>query len=80
MVAERPRPDKPVRRAESTDDATASQRGSLASLAKAPSTPGGEPEAPKFPQSIKTVASATILKGPEDLSMDIGQVRNRKEN
>ncbi len=80
VVAERPRPDKPVRRAESTDDATANARGSLQSLAKVAShspvgsaTVVGGSEVPKFKQSIKTVASATIVKGPEDLSLDIGQ-------
>ena len=39
--------------------------------------PAGPPEVPdnhnlSFPQNIKTVASATIVKGPEDITHKIG--------
>ena len=69
VVAERPRPDKPVRRCESVDDATeaaglgSSSKSSLASVT----------DTPKYPQNIKTVASATIVKGPEDATHGIDE-------
>ena len=59
MVAERPRPDKPpVRRCESTGDANATMNA-----------PGGA----SGYKDIKTVASATIVKGPEDAQLGIGE-------
>ena len=59
VLSERPKPDRPVRRCESIDDAT---------------DVAGLPAAPKFPQNIKTVASATIVKGPEDATHSIGEM------
>ena len=59
VVAERPRPDKPpVRRCESTGDAASSMKQQQ------------QPEQPY--KDIKTVASATIVKGPEDANHSIG--------
>ena len=63
VVAERPKPDKPVRRCESIDDATEHLNHAAA---------GGA----KFGQGIKTVASATIVKGPEDQTVSIGDTVN----
>ena len=67
VVVERPKPDKPVRRCESSDDmppaaATSSAKSDLM-----------QQHGNKFPQNIKTVASATIVRGPEDATHDIGQ-------
>ena len=59
MVAERPRPDKPpVRRCESTGDANATMNSNAAGASGY--------------KDIKTVASATIVKGPEDAQLGIG--------
>lgn len=69
VVAERPKADKPpVRRCESTDDASRlveDMGGSDLSMGRG----GGL----NFPSSIKTVASATIVRGPEDAALAIGQ-------
>ena len=66
VVVERPKPDKPVRRCESSDDmppaANASAKADLL-----------QQHGNKFPQNIKTVASATIVRGPEDATHLIGQ-------
>eukprot|EP00094_Tigriopus_californicus_P001438 TCALIF_01393-PA protein Name:"Similar to MYLK Myosin light chain kinase, smooth muscle (Bos taurus)" AED:0.01 eAED:0.01 QI:0/0/0/0.33/1/1/3/0/1130 len=64
VLAERPKPDKTVRRCESIDDAGASASAATAAAAL---------EAPIFPQNIKTVSSATIVKGPEDATVSLGQ-------
>jgi hypothetical protein len=70
VVAERPKSDKPpVRRCESTDDATRLVDDMSASDAAAMSKASGL----NFPSSIKTVASATIVQGPEDAALSIGQ-------
>ncbi len=67
VVVERPKPDKPVRRCESSDDVPTRQ-AAAAAAASVSST-----QAHKFPQNIKTVASATIVKGPEDANHYMGQ-------
>ena len=67
VVVERPKPDKPVRRCESSDDmppATSSAEAKSDLI---------QQHGNKFPQNIKTVASATIVRGPEDATHDIGQ-------
>eukprot|EP00095_Tigriopus_kingsejongensis_P007289 snap_masked-scaffold313_size211302-processed-gene-0.8 protein:Tk07289 transcript:snap_masked-scaffold313_size211302-processed-gene-0.8-mRNA-1 annotation:"nuclear anchorage protein 1-like" len=66
VVAERPRPDRQVRRCESTDDAGANAAAASGAVA----------DFPKFPQNIKTVSSATIVKGPENATLSIGQSAN----
>ena len=68
VVAERPKADKqPVRRCESTDDATrlVEEMGSESGMSRGSGL--------NFPSSIKTVASATIVRGPEDAALAIGQ-------
>ena len=70
MSAERPKHEKPpVRRCESTDDATKDRL--LPSIDEIP--PGDEVAPVNFPQNIKTVASATIVKGPEDTTHKFGE-------
>lgn len=72
VVAERPKSDKPpVRRCESTDDATrlVDEMGVSEAAAIAKANNSGL----NFPSSIKTVASATIVQGPEDANLAIGQ-------
>lgn len=64
VLAERPKPDKTVRRCESIDDAGASVSAATAAAAL---------DTPIFPQNIKTVSSATIVKGPEDATVSLGQ-------
>lgn len=66
MQAERPKQEKlPVRRCESTDDATKDRL--MPTIDEIPSASQGS-----FPGNIKTVASATIVKGPEDQTHKIG--------
>lgn len=66
MQAERPKQEKlPVRRCESTDDATKDRL--MPTIDEVPSNSQGN-----FPGNIKTVASATIVKGPEDQTHKIG--------
>ena len=76
VVAERPRPDKqPVRRCESSDDAGIFGSGSNTNdvtnnnFSNLPS----ESDRIQFPKNIKTVSSATIVKGPEDATHGIGE-------
>ena len=60
----------PVRRCESTDDATDRL---LPITEEVPMVPtNAEKPLNNFPQNIKTVASATIVKGPEDITHKIG--------
>lgn len=73
VVAERPRPEKPpLRKCESIDDAT---RDRLGPIDEVPLNEAAEPPT-KFQPNIKTVASATIVKGPEDATLKIGEVVN----
>ena len=72
IVVKSNREKPPVRRCESTDDAT----DRLVPISEE-MVPAGPPEVPdnhnlSFPQNIKTVASATIVKGPEDITHKIG--------
>ena len=74
VVAERPKADKPpVRRCESTDDASklVDEMGGAEAAAAAYSSKSTS--GLNFPSSIKTVASATIVQGPEDANLGIGQ-------
>jgi predicted Ser/Thr protein kinase len=65
VVADRPKPEKvSVRRCESIDDATSDRLGPIEEVPSEPIT---------FPQNIKTVAPATIVKGPEDATHSIGE-------
>lgn len=66
VVVERPKPDKPVRRCESSDDMPSGDQAAAKSDLL-------QQHGNKFPQNIKTVASATIVRGPEDATHDIGQ-------
>jgi len=69
VVTERPRPDKPVRRCESTDNAAD------AIMSSSPSSAPGLEQGAKFrrgPESIKTVAPATIVEGPADAAVAVG--------
>ena len=59
----------PVRRCESTDDATDRL---LPITEEVPMVPTNAEKPLNFPQNIKTVASATIVKGPEDITHKIG--------
>ena len=76
VVAERPKPDKqPVRRCESTDDAGVFGSGSGAMNENIDNMKSmhTESERIQFPKNIKTVSSATIVKGPEDATHGIGE-------
>ena len=76
VVAERPRPDKqPVRRCESTDDAGIFGSGSSTLNERGDSITSihSDSERIQFPKNIKTVSSATIVKGPEDATHGIGE-------
>ena len=71
VMTERPMKEKPpVRRCESTDDATKDRL--LPSIDEIP-PPMTSRDEMSFPQNIKTVASATIVKGPEDTTHKIGE-------
>ena len=77
VVAERPKAEKPpVRRCESIDDATRDRLGPIEEDSEPPPPPEGSLLAAtsQFPQNIKTVASATIVKGPEDAIHTRGEV------
>ena len=77
VMTERPKQDKhPVRRCESTDDATKDRL--LPSIEEIPPAPPAScsrdaVDPVSFPQNIKTVASATIVKGPDDTTHKIGE-------
>ena len=74
VVAERPRPDKqPVRRCESTDDAGIFGSGSHDTTSDSLTSLPSETDRIQFPKNIKTVSSATIVKGPEDATHGIGE-------
>ena len=76
VVAERPRPDKqPVRRCESSDDAGIFGSGSTSNDTASDSACNlpSESDRIQFPKNIKTVSSATIVKGPEDATHGIGE-------
>merc|ERR1711899_291603 len=76
VVAERPRPDKqPVRRCESTDDAGVFGSGPhpLNETSDSITSIHSESERIQFPKNIKTVSSATIVKGPEDATHVFGE-------
>ena len=76
VVAERPRPDKqPVRRCESSDDAGIFGSSSTSNDVTSDSVSNMPTESDRiqFPKNIKTVSSATIVKGPEDATHGIGE-------
>ena len=77
VVAERPRPDKqPVRRCESTDDAGlfgSERTSSLNDTSDSITSMHTDTDRIQFPKNIKTVSSATIVKGPEDNTLGIGE-------
>ena len=67
----------PVRRCESIDDATRDRLGPIEEASEPPlaSVPASSSSSSgQFPQNIKTVASATIVKGPEDAIHTRGEV------
>ena len=63
IVLERPRPEMVVRRCESIDNAI--------DLVDRDLDPIPEPPTVHFPQNIKTVTPATIMKGPEDYTAGV---------
>ncbi len=72
MADQRPKHEKPpVRRCESIDDATKDHR--LMPTIEEASASNSTADLNSFPQNIKTVASATIVKGPEDTTHKIGE-------
>ena len=69
------KPEKPpVRRCTSTDDATRDRLGPIDEVSEAIPPAASISSNPPFPQNIKTVASATIVKGPEDAIHTRGEV------
>ena len=69
VCMDRPRADRPVRRCESIDDGL-DLMGGASSYQQRQAVDLGHMS---FPQNIKTVTPATILKGPEDYTAGLGE-------